>query len=273
MTASTDITCPKCQSANPVGAKFCSSCRNPLKAGPTPNPSPPPPPPRPGPGGMLGGIGGKTTSKQFSGDPDTIYAHLANEIHNTDGAEVQQQVPPQQISVKMPFKSLGTTIGQVIKVDTIVQVSPVSPGQCQVNITAKTDASSTSSVWAYTLGIWFLIVFLWGFAPFMIIVALAACGFGWWSMQSSPGDKISKGLFDMLAKNAGVAAPGPAAGPVPPLAAAPPPAEPQTAAPKPPQANEDEIFDRIRKLAELKEAGAISEADFETKKAELLERL
>ncbi|MCR9279368.1 MAG: SHOCT domain-containing protein [Pseudomonadaceae bacterium] len=273
MTASTDTTCPKCQSSNPVGAKFCSSCRNPLKAAPGPGPTPPPPPPpRPGPGGMLGGLNGKTANKQFSGDPDTIYAHLANEIHSTEGAEVQQQVPPQQISAKMPFKSLGTTIGQVIKVDTIIAVTPVSPGQCQVSITSKTDASTTGSVWAYSLAIWFLIVFLWGFAPFMIIVALAACGFGWWTLQSSPGEKISKGLFDMLAKNAGVAAPTPNATPSPSPQQA-PPAQPQAAPPPSPAASEDEIFDRIRKLAELKEAGAITEADFEAKKADLLERL
>lgn len=270
MTASTDITCPKCQSANPAGSKFCSSCRNPLKAAPGPNPAPPPPPPpRPGPGGMLGGLNGKTANKQFNGDVDTIYAHLANEIHNTESAEVQQQVPPQQISAKMPFKSLAVTIGQVIRVDTIIQVTPVSPGQCQVNITTKTDSSSTNSVWAYSIGIWFLILLFWGFAPLFLIVAVAANGFGWWTLQSAPGDKISKGLFEMLAKNAGVAAPSPAGAQTPP----PSPAQPQAEAPKPPPANEDEIFDRIRKLAELKEAGAITEADFEAKKAQLLERL
>jgi Short C-terminal domain len=61
--------------------------------------------------------------------------------------------------------------------------------------------------------------------------------------------------------------------PAPQYAAPPPqyaPPPPQYAAPPPPAAPADDVYAQLRKLAELKDAGILTEEEFTSKKAQLL---
>lgn len=291
--------CPTCNGTNPMGAKFCSACRAPLSAAAPPpnvNVPPPPPPPRPGIGGMMGQMGGKAVTRQINGDAATIYAALASHIRGLPSTEVQHEVPPHQISAKVAYKDLVSTGGIVIAVDTSVSIAPAAAGQSQVSVTTKTDLSSTNKIWIYNLffavcGIFLIPVPLW-----VIIVGIALL-MSFWLMSTSPGQNISNSLFEHLNKHsaqlasasgpdAGVAAVTPAAATPTSSSVTPPPAAdnaPNQAATSgttasvnssdSPNNQEDEVFARLKKLAELRDAGAINEADFEAKKLDLLSRI
>lgn len=287
MNAVTDITCEKCGASNPVGAKFCSACRHPLQATAStpPQPPPPQPPQRPnaGLGAMMSG-GGKTVTKQVSGDAQTLYQQILDRFHGMAEAELQYEAAPQQLMVKAPYKSFMHTGGIVILVDTTIQIAQIAPGTCQVSVTTKTDNSSTNKLWMTAIGIWLLVWFLWMFAMGILLFGAILSALSFWILQSTPGEQVTKDLFAALTRNGGTvtkATPSASAGtslgtstgarPSTP-APAPAPAAQQPAAAAAAAAEED-VFERIDKLAKLRDSGAISEADFESKKAELLSRV
>lgn len=277
--------CPNCNAANPLGAKFCASCRAPLgaTAGPQPQPSPPPPPPPPRPnlGGMVGQMAGKTVTKQIAGDATAVYAHIAERIKGLPGTDVQQDVPPQQLSAKVSYKDFVTTAGVVIEVDTLVTVGSTGPGQSQVSVTSRTDMGSTKTIWMYNMFFALCGLFILPF-PIWILVLVLGTAMGLWMVSSTPGQNVTKGIFDDLSANAAgleaapvtpATSPG-SPGPQPANSAAPGSAN-STAQGTTPSSDsgEAETFARIKKLAELRDAGAISAEDFEAKKVELLARI
>lgn len=291
--------CPTCNASNPMGAKFCSACRAPLSAtAPPPNVNvpPPPPPPRPGIGGMMGQMGGKAVTRQINGDAAAIYAALTSHIRGLPSTELQHEVPPRQISAKVAYKDLVSTGGIVIAVDTSVSIAPTAAGQSQVSVTTKTDMSSTNKIWIYNLFFAVCGLFLIPFPMWAIIVGIALL-MSFWLMSTSPGQNVSNSLFEHLSKNstqlasaavpdAGVAIKPSAATPAPSSVTPPPSASsmPNNAATNAsptnspdssdnPDGTEDEVFARLKKLAELRDAGAINEADFEAKKLDLLSRI
>ncbi|MEM1436982.1 MAG: SHOCT domain-containing protein [Pseudomonadota bacterium] len=286
MNAVTETICSKCGATNPAAAKFCSACRNPLQATATPTPAPPvnpvpPPRPSPGIGGMMSG-GGKTVTKQVNGDAHAVYAQTVKHLRGLADTEIQHELAPQQLAAKVGFKSFGLTLGMGIEVDTSVQIAPTTPGQSQVAITTKTDSSSTSKLLITSIVIWLMIWFSWGLAPMILLLGAIAMGLSWWQLQTSPGESIAKALVAELT-NIRSTAPEPQETAAPtPAPATPDPAPQPVAAELPPKpgsaapaaaAAEDEVFERIGKLAKLKDAGAITDAEFEAKKAELLERI
>lgn len=276
--------CPTCNGSNPVGAKFCSACRATLAvaaAGPATVASPPPPPPpRPGIGGMMGQMGGKAVTRQIAGEASAVYAELARTVRAMPSTEIQQEVPPQQLSAKVAYKDFIATGGIVIAVDTSISVAPTTPGQCQVSITTKTDMSSTNKIWIYNLFFAVCGLFMLPFPMWAIIVVIGLV-MSFWLMSTAPGQNVSNGLFTHLSNNSAKLTSAPADLVVAPTEVAPPvvPAPVPAAAAanearsETADSNEEEVFARLKKLAELRDAGAISDADFEAKKSDLLARI
>lgn len=283
MTAANLATCPKCQASNPLGAKFCAGCRNPLKAA-GPNPTPPPPPPRPqGLNSLMTGTANAEVV-QLAADAGAAHEHIMSWLEKRKGSEIVAQAAPAQISAKVVFKHWLSTLGFKVKVDADVQIAAIAPGQCQVSVTSKTDGSSTGVIWGSTAVIWVLGVFSLGFNPILLLMAAIAVGSTFWLLQSEPGAAVSQALLTDLQKHAPKlsqapsASPSPSpAAPVPPVApASPTPPKPDTehaAAPKAEKEDDEEVFERIAKLAKLRDAGAISEAEFDAKKTELMARI
>ncbi|MFK7912277.1 MAG: SHOCT domain-containing protein [Pseudomonadales bacterium] len=285
--------CPNCNGANPVGAKFCSACRATLGTaapGPSPMaPPPPPPPPRPGIGGMMGQMGGKAVTRQITGDAGAVYAELASYVRGLPSTEIQQEAPPQQLTAHVAYKDFVATGGIVIAIDTSITVAPTSPGQCQVSVTTKTDMSSTNKIWIYNLFFAVCGLFLLPFVlPVSLIVIAIALVISFWMISTMPGQNVSNQMFEHLRKvapklTANSSAGATAAAAAATVSASSPPSSPpnspssnSTAESKPAATagtDEDEVFARLKKLAELRDAGAISDEDFEAKKADLLARI
>lgn len=272
------IACPKCGNPNPIGAKFCSSCRAALGVA-TPPPGPAvPPPQRPAAGlaGMVGAGTGKSETRQLQADAGAVFEHLANGLRNR-GGQVQQEMP-QQLNIKVPYKSFWLTLGTVIQVDTVLQVVPTAAGQCQATLTTKTDGSSLNNVWTWFAVSFTVLLFL-NLYIFPIIVVLGAVSafFNHRQLNSQPGAKITEELFADLNSNlsslsARAEQPTqPAPGPTPQRESQP---APQASTPaSDAEAEQEEVFERLAKLAKLREMGAVTEEEFEAKKAELLKRI
>ena len=271
MTAANLITCPKCGKSNPAGAKFCSGCRNPLasasrKAGPTP------PPQRPqGLNNLMAG-GGSAEVVVVAADANDVHAHVLQFFERRKGSQIQSQTPPVQVAAKAVFQHWFTTSGLKVLVDTDVQISAAGPGQSQVSVTTKTDGSSLGTIWGITGAFWLITILILGLNPFLLILAAIAAGSTYWLLQTEPGTVISKQLITELQKHA------PSMGNTATEEPAPNP-EPEQPAPQPEAAKEsvtsgeDEIFERIAKLAKLRDSGAISAEEFDAKKAELMARI
>ncbi len=292
MTATEPTTaCPACGYPNPIGAKFCGSCRAPLGAAPTPPPGAgtTPPPQRPAAGGLAGMVGasaGKSETRQIQGDANAVFEHLANALRER-GGQVQHEMP-MQLNVKVPFKSFWLTLGNVIQIDTALQVVPTAAGQCQVTLTTKTDGASLNSVWTwFAVSFTVLLLLNWMIFPIILIIGALSAFFNHRQLHSQPGMKITEELFTNLNQNLSALSGTAAQRPQPEQRAA-TPSESAPAAPLPPQhkapANttadaqaggdeDEEVFDRLAKLAKLKDMGAVTEEEFEAKKAELLKRI
>ncbi|MEO0421057.1 MAG: SHOCT domain-containing protein [Pseudomonadota bacterium] len=280
------IACPKCGNPNPIGAKFCSSCRTALGVA-TPPPGPTPPPPQRPAGGLAGMVGagaGKSETRQLQADAGAVFEHLANGLRNR-GGQVQQEMP-QQLNIKVPYKSFWLTLGAVIQVDTALQVVPTAAGQCQATLTTKTDGSSLNNVWTW-FGLSFTVLLFLNLYIFPIIILFGAASafLTHRQLNSQPGAKITEGLFADLNNNLSSLSASadqptqPAPGPSPQPAPQPtPPPGPQASAPASDASADDaeaeeEVFERLAKLAKLREMGAVTEEEFDAKKAELLKRI
>jgi hypothetical protein len=241
------------------------------------------PPQRPSLTGMIGQTGGKTESMAIDADPAAAFSHIARYVQGLEGSEIKQQNAPQMLVARIAYRDLMATGGMPIKVDATIAVAASAPGQCTVSMTTKLDFSSTNTIWMVFGG---LLLFLIATNMLLIMqyIMLGALGaaIGYWMLSTRPPAKITEALFENLRTNAGrlqgtaVELPSPA-----PLSASSPrgPEPPRPAAELPHTGNgkaqdhDDEVFARIRRLAELRDAGAISTEDFEAKKAELLSRL
>ncbi|MEQ8860913.1 MAG: hypothetical protein RIC56_19885 [Pseudomonadales bacterium] len=291
MNEATGNQCPKCQATNPPGAKFCSSCRESLVSAPAPIQNggqmlpPQPPPQRPGLAGLMGQSGGKTESTNVSADPGAVFAHLVRYVEGLDGSAIRQQFAPQQLVAKIAYRDFVATGGFVVKVDTQINITPSAPGQTSVAVSSKLDFSSTTTLWI-VFGC--MMAFVIAINPYMfmqyLFLGVLGAGLGFWLLSARPASRVNEALLENLRSNgatlqaaAPVATPAPQPAPrtvVPPMPPAPAPETPaaangSAAADDP----DEEVFKRIRKLAELKELGAISADDFEAKKTELLSRL
>ncbi len=273
MTDSAGTACPSCKVANPLGARFCSACRTPLVAqAPTP-----PAPPRPSLGGMVGQVGGKAQTTQVAADPVAAHAHIKRYLEALPGTEVAHGVGTQQIQAKVAYKDFIATAGLVIKVDTTVDIAPAGAGQSTITVTTKVDSNSTGKLWMImgTCAV-FLVITGGMFWMQRAVFAALALGLGWWIINSRPGSQITEALFDDIKSNAARLQSAPVATTEAPAAEmpSPPPAEDRPQPRRPSGVlTEDQIFERIRRLAELRDADAISTDDFEAKKQELLAQI
>ena len=283
MSAATMSACPKCGAENPIGAKFCASCRNPLGATAAPPPRQPPMPPPTTPLQGLMSTGGKAATQNFAGSADAIHAHVLNLLEARKDTDIEQSSAPSQIVASAAFKDWLTTGGVVTRANTDIRIAAIGEQQSQVSVQAAIDSNTTNKVWGVLTVIWVLAILRLGIGSLVPIFALACFALTYWLLQTEPVEEISNEIFDSLRKNEGaLATPARTASvsaqPGPPPAAAPAPTPEPAMSPAPQaqgetQATEEEIFERIAKLAKLKDVGAITETEFETKKAELLARI
>lgn len=264
--------CTSCGKINPTQAKFCSGCRTPLIAMRAP-------PYNFNAAGNFGAMGGKPETRQYEGvDPSALYAAIIAHVQGQKGAEIKHQTPPAHLSAGLVFKDFMLTMGAPVRVDSEISITAISPSQSLVSVVGKVDASSTATIWM-VLGAAVVLamisnpytMLLWG------MIGIACGALGAWLLWSRAPRQVAEDLFNALRDSRNfVATPAAASH----QGAAPPPAPPAPSAEAsvldgatPINNPEDETFARLRKLAELKNVGAITVEEFESKKTELLSRI
>lgn len=258
------MDCPKCNAANPMSAVFCGVCGSPLQ-GMAPSPPPPPPPPPYDPRAMLGSpSAGQVT---VNSDQRTAF-NIAVQAIRTAGGEVQAQTAPHNMKFLMTKRHLLATGGLKARYSGELVLLPAGPRQSALQAVIKLQPSSLTpqiALAAFTALIGALL--LGG-----IIGLLLGAGCGAWTIWNASSN-VPRELSDKLLTAISQA-------PIPAASVAAPPA--QTA----PQSSirtqsgaviadqpSTGVMDQIKQLVELHTVGALTNEEFDVKKAELLARL
>jgi len=263
--------CPKCNAPNRPGAQFCAACG--ASMGLQPPPPPPPPPPRV----PMRTSGGTEQQVLLAVDQNEAYDRALQALQAA-GCELQWQNRPSDIRFGFVRKSAWSTFGFPVSYSGDLAVVRNGPRESQVRFGIKVNWNTAWPVFLASVVVLVLLMMMNPYyASFALLLLIVALGGSAWTLTSSIPQKASATILAQL--KAGGVAQGYAPSPQPARPQPPPPQpSPQVdPAPPPPEAARpaggDAVFDQIKKLAELRDMGAITAADFEAKKADLLARL
>jgi hypothetical protein len=289
-----DNKCPKCSKNNPVGAKFCAGCANPLTANqntpdhiPVGGGSGTLPPGRPNMGGLMGHMGGKADQRQVEGDVSSLYTAAMAYFNQREGTEIKSQYAPQQVTASVIFKDFLATLNSPVRMDTEVSITPSGAGVNSVSIASKIDWGSTSMIWVMSAIMLMSLLFLfnpYGTMTMMYLIIFVIGSIFSVMLINTRGPKlVADDFYTYLRANAGnskiaevaevaeVSVPQAKQSPVAP--AAPEPAQSEQTPVQQDASEEVEPMQRIQQLGELNAKGYLSDEEFEAKKAELLARI
>lgn len=258
--------CPRCNASNRPGAQFCGSCGGSL--GLQPPPPPPPPPPRV----LTRTSGGTDQQIALAVDQNEAFDRSLQALQAA-GCEVQWQGRPNDIKFGFVKKSAWSTFGFPVSYSGDLSVARTAPRESLVRYNIKVNWNTAWPVFISSLVVLVLLMMMNPYyMAFGLLLLIVALGGSAWTLAGSIPQKTSAVIQAQL--KAGGLAQGYAPSPQPAPPQPPPrvdPAPPPEAAR--PAAGGDAVFDQIKKLAELRDMGAITAADFEAKKADLLARL
>ena len=254
-------TCGHCQTANMAGGKFCKGCGKPLAASFVP------------PGGKPPGFnsvippmtmaGGAPVSFAVPLDATNAFNVLAAAVQSSGGQMVGQS-PPHALFFQMPYKNMLVSFSKLI-FDGQASVQPGGPNVSQISLALKIKSSSLGTLAG--LYVASLVILLVMQMPVLIVMiaAVAGGGYAFWTTNTQAPNALRAQIHAAIMMQSGAAnASGAQVPPVQP--ATPPPGATQTPSAEGP-------IEQITRLAELRKLGAISDAEFEAKKTELLARL
>ncbi len=237
------MTCGNCQTANLPGGKFCKGCGKPLAAGLLP---------------PLTLAGGAPVSFAVPFDAATAFNVLAAAVQSAGGQTVGQS-PPQALFFQMPYKNLTVSFTKLI-FDGQASIQPSGPNSSQISLALKIKSSSLGSLAGLYVATLVLMLFMQMPVLIVMVLAAASVGYAFWTTNTQAPAALRGQIHAAIMMQGG--APNTTA--VPP--ATPPPGAAQGATSAGP-------IEQIARLAELRKLGAISDAEFEAKKIELLARL
>ena len=216
------------------------------------------------------------------------YAHLTEALQSMS-ADITQPHHPTGLLASIPYKSLGTPLR--FRCQAVLQ--PTGPSATRLSYGIKVDWSSTFVVLGILVAVGLINIM---FLSMWVGVLAPLCsigGIGWAVYDYAVGipnklaAQVQKKLASAPAAQPAYSATAPVqpAQPAPtPMPAAAPVAAPVTGpslvktpdpapAPAPASASEDDVIAKIEKLAVLKGKSLISDAEFEQRRTELLDRL
>jgi hypothetical protein len=187
------------------------------------------------------------------------------------GCEITLQARPSAAKFNWFKQSLMSTSGIRVRYAGDLTVVPAG-GQSGVGLNLQLDGGSAAPVYLLYCVAFLVLIFLIG-PVLAFLLTVIGVGMTIWTLGSKTPNDAARDLLNRIVAGAGSVA-GAAASiqqpsPAPPIAA--PSASPATS--PAPVATANEYLDQIKKLAELRDAGAISHDEFEAKKAELLSRV
>ena len=296
-----DSLCPNpaCGAANRTGTRFCAACGTALAGAPpvsvappetprsetprpeSPRPESPPQPPRYQPAAIGYAPVAADKSVDVAMAAEWAYNH-ATQALQAMGADIAVQNPPSALTAVI----LKKTIGNPLRFRCQVTIQPTGPATSRITYGVKVDWHSTILILGVLAGVGaFNLMFLTVAVGYWVpLLSAAALGWAVYDYAIAIPNKLADELYKRLVAGPQVA-PVPAPGApsnvtplphvgAPPVAsshAAPPPVVAAPVAPAP--AADDDIIVRLEKLAMLKDKGLISAAEFDSRRAELLDRL
>lgn len=283
-----DFTCtnPACGVSLRAGTRFCATCGTATGVADTSGPAAPPQPPQPpfpprgsgGLGGMSGGYAaGVVTDRSIDVQmaAEWAYNHATQALQSLN-AEVNGAAPG-PITAIIPYKSLGNPV----RFNCQINIQPAGPASTRLSYGIKVDWGSTMLIMGILVAFGlFNVMFLTGVVgPLAPLASVVSIGWAAYDFAVAVPNKLAAQLQKRLAQAPSQPASAPAPSNVTPISPTftpmQQPAAPQPAAPAPaPAAPEpDDIVARIEKLATLRDKGLLSEAEFDKRRAELLDRL
>ncbi len=236
---------------------------------------------RPTGGASASGSQGQT---QLALGPDAAFQAALQAI-GAAGGQVLGQDPPRAARFRMVRKSALATFGIGVVYEGDLTLQPLGAGQVNVAVSLRINWSTVYPIMLIG-GVFALmtLIFPYGLGILGVLLIGLATAYTCWQLSS----QTAEGFIRQILANLGgtpVAAPAPVhVAPPPPFAPPPAPTPPPAAAPSPVVAapppappheedDPDEIMDQIKRLAELRDAGALTPAEFDAKKSELLSRI
>jgi hypothetical protein len=247
------LACANCATANPQGAQFCANCGAPFNAAPPPPPRPPAIPRAP--------LGAAPQAQAMLAMDPAQAMNAALTAITASGATIQGQQPG-LIQFEAIKKSFWSTLNIPLRYRGEVTIAPSGPGQSAVRVAAKLDWGSAGGIIA--INVICILVLGWVLLPLLLV------GLSLWTISSKFSREVAEAVSTRLSAGSAQAAWTPPPAPAPP--------RPSTRLNEPapvltPRAEAADPHEGLRKLKELYDLGAVSEAEFAAKKAELLARL
>ncbi|KAF0183331.1 MAG: hypothetical protein FD124_248 [Alphaproteobacteria bacterium] len=276
------VACPSCRAGNAQTAKFCGSCGAAINAGAQAGPAPPPPQPPPYPpnnsrfnvGGM-GAMGGACDIQSIAPmDPLEAFAHVEQTLMAYGGRAMMQN-PPSSMQIELPYKDIWLTGGMTVRFRGLMTFTPQGPKQTLLQSKLAIDWGSAALVPIFVLVAAAFAGFMnpLFFMMYLIFGALCA-GIAAWMLSTTGQAKAAAKFVGALSgaqpevarpkfTMPKVEMPGMSGGGHP--GWTPPPQGGASADPAP--------MEQLERLAKLRDAGVVTAAEFEAKKAEILKRL
>jgi hypothetical protein len=232
------------------------------------------PPSQPGfsPSGYLGGGGSGSAQTSMSLDITTAF-HTALQSIQAIGGTIQAQQSPSLIRFEMSKRNVATTLGAKIRFDCEVLLSPAGPRQTAARVTAKLSSSGSTTLMGMCAGL--AVLFWWTAisvkAPLWGVIGTAGAAGSYWMVSGKgPGEMVQRIVNALMSVQPMTSPPPLAENRTPPLPFASSPAESRGSASVGGNGN---VFEQLKQLGALRDAGIVTGDEFEIKKADLLKRL
>lgn len=204
------------------------------------------------------------------------------------GGSVQAHQPPSLIRFQTGKRSFWGSLWMRIRFDGDLTLSPIGPRQTAVRVALKLNSGSSTMLMAMDgVALLFLLVgaiIAKNFILFAFVAAIA--GVQYWTISTRWSTDLAQVIVNSLLaaqSQAGLVAPPPI--PVPSGPRVPPPVPVSAGSPSAPPAGSSQpsatpsvaqptnVFEQLKQLGALRDAGIVTAEEFESKKADLLKRL
>jgi Short C-terminal domain len=267
------VSCPRCRAGNRADVRFCGSCGAPLQASAPPSPPPftPPQPPTQR-ASSFPGSGGSASQGSVTADASTTF-NIAAQAITAAGGQVILQSPPQSMRVAITRKDFANTSWMKVKFAGDIVITPAGSRQSTVHV--RYQAENLMTIVGTSVAVTLFAVMLnaqTGLGGLMLLVGIAATAWTAYNLSNNlPRSMAEKLVLEIQMQAQSGATPirqtaAPASQPAPPRA-------------QPNMSSNGSMTDgsgvvaNMRKLQELRDMGALTAAEFEAKKTEILKRL
>ncbi len=228
--------------------------------------------------------------------PDAAFSAALSQLA-VSGYPVTWQLRPTSARFDFEYQNIWHTAGMKARYEGSVTVSPVGPGQSQIQVDLTPVSSSLTSIYvAFAVGfavVGFISAFSTGWLGIGLTLCFAAAGVYFAHVRFTDKTPTEEAKKLVARISLGSAGPQPAVAaqtfqtphpqppqapfqPVPPAGGYSQPPEPPPVPQPPPSggsSSSDVLMEQLKKLAQLKDAGLLDQSEFDAKKAELINRM